>query len=219
MVFIACPACLVRYVIKKEHIGVMGRNVQCTRCNHLWFQAPIDDTLNLTEVSENDFNNTVKGKKHLPKVLDSDNQTFYKFSSVFLILLIILSSGILYQDQIKDVFPIKIYDMFMQYDTSGLMLSDIMLLKHEVDSRHVDLSISGKITNHSDQIRHLPLFRANIFDDRREKMISVTTHLDTNVMLKPGEVYNLRKKITHVPVRGAKVLLLDMGNRFELLLR
>jgi predicted Zn finger-like uncharacterized protein len=40
---VTCPACNTRYLIDPRALGVTGRSVRCTQCDHVWMQLPPED--------------------------------------------------------------------------------------------------------------------------------------------------------------------------------
>jgi predicted Zn finger-like uncharacterized protein len=40
---VTCPACATRYLIDPRAVGVAGRSVRCTQCDHVWTQLPPED--------------------------------------------------------------------------------------------------------------------------------------------------------------------------------
>jgi predicted Zn finger-like uncharacterized protein len=40
---VTCPVCGARYLADPRALGTTGRWVRCTRCNHVWDQAPAED--------------------------------------------------------------------------------------------------------------------------------------------------------------------------------
>lgn len=46
---IVCPECEATFVVNPSALGEKGRKVKCARCQHVWFQEPVDD-----EVQEKD---------------------------------------------------------------------------------------------------------------------------------------------------------------------
>ncbi|MGH6988589.1 MAG: zinc-ribbon domain-containing protein [Stellaceae bacterium] len=40
---VICPVCSARYLTDPRALGAIGRRVRCTRCHHIWAQAPAED--------------------------------------------------------------------------------------------------------------------------------------------------------------------------------
>lgn len=38
MIILTCPECSVQYRLDQERLGREGHEVQCTACNHVWFE-------------------------------------------------------------------------------------------------------------------------------------------------------------------------------------
>lgn len=40
---VTCPLCATRFLIDPRALGIAGRSVRCTHCNHVWMQLPAED--------------------------------------------------------------------------------------------------------------------------------------------------------------------------------
>jgi predicted Zn finger-like uncharacterized protein len=40
---VTCPSCATRYLVDPRALGVTGRSVRCTQCQHIWQQVPAED--------------------------------------------------------------------------------------------------------------------------------------------------------------------------------
>lgn len=62
-----CPKCQIRYRIDKDEFGLDIRTVRCSKCSHVWDQAPISSV----EVETNAASSTVAKKNSPPNRLSS----------------------------------------------------------------------------------------------------------------------------------------------------
>ena len=45
---VRCSSCATRYLVDLPALGETGRRVRCTRCGHVWHQAPVAEALQMT---------------------------------------------------------------------------------------------------------------------------------------------------------------------------
>src|SRR6266568_3360917 len=69
---ITCPMCAKRYMLDDNLLPKEGRQVRCVACQHIWLQAPLEETfptLSLQETTGDIFiePRTTHAKKHSRK--------------------------------------------------------------------------------------------------------------------------------------------------------
>lgn len=55
--YIACPNCQTKFIVSNNQIGINGRRVKCSKCNHIWYQKLDYNTSKL-----NDFENKISSE-------------------------------------------------------------------------------------------------------------------------------------------------------------
>ncbi|MBV0899500.1 MAG: zinc-ribbon domain-containing protein [Wolbachia endosymbiont of Fragariocoptes setiger] len=49
---IQCKNCKKTYLVPESQIGQYGKKVKCTNCNHVWYESPINKSLNKEKKSK-----------------------------------------------------------------------------------------------------------------------------------------------------------------------
>jgi hypothetical protein len=100
----------------------------------------------------------------------------------------------------------------------GLAMEKVTLTPIDSDDpNEKSVLLAGKISNYSEQERHLPYIKFTLLDANRNKISSDAFSLGDN-LLKPGEEFVLNNKLTRLN-KASTYIVVDIGNRLELYFR
>ena len=110
-----------------------------------------------------------------------------------------------------------LYNAMGVTDTSDLVFADVSMERVDVEGR-TQFILAGSIANHSAKARTLPLVRVEVKDEHGEVIWGQT--YPVNEVVEPGQVYPFRiDNIETSFAERAASIVLDMGNKFEMVMR
>jgi predicted Zn finger-like uncharacterized protein len=211
---IQCEQCKIKYIVSFTKIGEQGRAVKCAKCSHVWFVKPTEEDIQISkdvEISSVEFptNNTLGIS--LPAIIKKKKRTpLFTYTSIALLALCLMIIGYYNKGHIN--IDSMLYKSLFEFSTQDVTLDDISINK--IGSTII---INGFIKNDSDKERILPYLRILILDKNGNVLFSHMTEIN-NQNLQPGEKYNIHNIIKNIHP-WAEYLILDVGNKLELLIR
>ena len=110
-----------------------------------------------------------------------------------------------------------IYGAFGTTNTEGLVFHDVKMEQMQQEGR-TQFVLSGSIANHAYKARTLPRVRVELKDKKGKVMWSRVYPVDH--VIKPGEIYPFRiDDIKTSFAANVSTIVMDIGNRFELMVR
>jgi predicted Zn finger-like uncharacterized protein len=226
-VIIICEKCTARYAIPDSAIPQKGRLVKCTKCMHQWtvklettplieeIQVSLETAPSIEEVQASEVVVTNKEIEKIPIIAIIKTPMMLKIAPLMLILLISLTLMTFYSKEITHYIPYmkNLYLKQNVYDTSNMVMQNINFHKQVTDNG-TDITITGKITNLSNEPKLVPLLAITLKDKYRDKIITQTLPQDGS-RLNPGESHSISSGFTNVP-GSIEYINLDIGNKLEL---
>jgi len=227
---VVCKECNASYAVPATKIGSTGRDVRCAKCNSIFYVEANPEAYKAAIDIEN-LADEIRNNKSLSEVQDKnlsfmdDNSSYYKdesffFTKLFTLILLIVTlsmSGIIYYDQLKKVkFISKIYDKFGFHDSDKIALQNLSIESY-TDEDNENIRIKGSITNNNDHRVFVPSLRISVKDASGKELLGYIMENKNDTLL-PGEKYSLDNIITNL-TPDAHIIVLDIGNQIELLLR
>jgi predicted Zn finger-like uncharacterized protein len=228
-VIISCEKCSTSYLVPDSAVSEAGRIVKCAKCNHKWL-AMKKQTLG--ESAEAAAKATEGGpvpdysfpkRSSLPVVIDYKMPISLKLAPAFLLMMIISTLGIFYNEELGNHFPSlkQFYDGKDIYSTEGMIFDGITFKKSEGDNG-LNVTFGGNIINNSDQVMRIPQLKITLRNKYNDKIQSQIFSPNDRA-LGPGESYDLNKgynitTITNLP-ESSEYVSLDCGNSLELRFR
>lgn len=212
--YITCSNCQTKFVVTNNQIGVNGRRVKCSKCNHIWYQKLNYNTEKLHDFKENKVNfeavkTPIKNDYNdkffanvpviLPYIPPKRKHNFFPFlwtSFIIFCLAILL---------------IDSFEFLNKYDQ--LKIEEINLKR---SAGNDNVKIFYKLSNHSNYLISNPLIKVKVMDSNNQilsEYISVTK-LKAKIPAKQN-VY-VEMDVKGLPV-NAKYIDVTVGNRVGLL--
>lgn len=213
---ISCEKCYATYVVSLASLGQEGRMVKCAKCSFVWYAKPSSEEVNLISSSEN--NNFDQYLKSSLPVLQGPHVTLiHKIMPLILVIAIMFTGLIMYSEKFSKIsFLANIYEKFKISDSKDIVFDNLIFQKIN-NVKNFDLAVQGDIINNSNQVKKIPLVKFTIYDEHRRELFSHILNLE-NKYLNPNEHYKLDNKLKNLS-GNEKYLLLEMGNKLELLTR
>ena len=160
---ITCPTCSKRYMLDDNLLPREGRQVRCVACQHIWLQAPLEETFPILSLQE-------AGDIFIEPRASFDKKGSWKFwffsLSFFLLGICFLSFGrehvITYWPQAEKIY--NLIGLRINHPGADLSIFNTSSLLHMEGSDEI-LQISGDIINNSAQVRQIPPLKVKLLGD------------------------------------------------------
>lgn len=213
---ITCPSCNTNFIVSKEQIGMIGRKVKCSQCNHIWYQQAeldkqqppiISDHHTAKNASTNENNKIFLTKGiNLPALLPIKTPQHSNILPILWFSLIILLLLMLFHEKFN------IPALYKENDNI-LTIGNI----HVEQNKEIgQIKVSYKITNNSDHDVTIPLIRVRLLD---KKYVTVKSYIMShkNIKLLPKQHIDIATHLDVVP-RSSELLNIMLGNSLDLIL-
>ena len=228
---VTCKNCNASYAVPNDKIGVDGRNVRCAKCANVWYveaeKLPDDIEISIAATIENlkvniDEPNhnpyfSARDDSSVPAIIEKDISLIQKFMPVVLMIAIIATGLIFFKHKLDSIAWIndlyKKYNFIQTYDSK---LENVVISKKEEDHSE-SLYIKGYITNLVNHSITLPDMRITIINEKGDILLKEVLPGEGKQILK-GEKYPINNVVRHLDPKAAE-LILDIGNKLELLVR
>jgi predicted Zn finger-like uncharacterized protein len=170
---LSCPDCSTRFAIDVDKLGPDGRRVKCGKCAHVWFElAPhredlVEDELVLRVTPLEPEEQSHIPVRNLPALRRAKKARSAKLGWTFSVLFLAAVLAVLWvgREPIARMVP----QMKAVYDTTNIAALALPGegLKIEYVPKLLDdetLSIKGKISNISSEVREVPRLRVVVVD-------------------------------------------------------
>ncbi|KJV69348.1 zinc-ribbon domain-containing protein [Candidatus Neoehrlichia procyonis] len=206
---IACESCQAIYRIEKSKIPAKGKRVKCTNCGNTWMHIPKykHDTLQQSNaVEKKEFVN--KKNTNLPKKALCSN---------IVLIIAIIPLIFLFSTTFQNSIPYnirKIYRLTETYDTSGIKLASSNIEISKVDTKTVNIKISGSIENQSKEEKFIPDIYFIFYNKDKKVLLSQKLRINKYGIIPSNTRYNFTKNIYSVSSE-VNTLQIKIGNMFE----
>ncbi|WP_375327418.1 MJ0042-type zinc finger domain-containing protein [Candidatus Tisiphia endosymbiont of Nemotelus uliginosus] len=228
---ITCPRCHTSFALLPEQIGINGRKVKCSNCQHIWYQKPEllpepvlsasnkDQPIipiNKPAVLSNDHKvisnrneNLVYANKgaNLPVLLPITIPQHTNLSSIILINLIFLLSYILFHEKLNIPALTKFYE-------NKVIIENIQANHTSINHQ---LKVSYRITNHDIHNIIIPLIRIRLLD-KRDMPIKTYILDQKDIKLSPKQHIDINTLLEIVPA-SSTALDITLGNNLDFILQ
>lgn len=214
-------------------IPPQGRTVKCGRCAHQWHVdgvEPVEEALDFAALTQAAIDEetppaelapprhplpVVKKRRfrlpHLPL------WPFKIAVPVLALVWLVLALYAYFPHGQTATFFKGIYGMLGVTTTEGLAFADVQMERENLGPR-TRFILSGSVANHAATARLLPHVRVELKDKDGEVVWS--RKYDVGQVVKPGEVYPFRiEDVETAFASRATSIVLDLGNKFELVMR
>ncbi len=205
--YISCPECNTRFVIRPNQIGRNGRNVKCSKCFHIWHQK-FDENVKIEPVlvAQQPVEDVPLGNGvNLPALLPI-KIPFYMYSSP--VILFVLIGFILTM-----MFPEKV-GLDTMLSNKYLHLKDINI-ENKKDLEKI--VVSYKVLNSASKSYNMPLVRVRLYDKNNRV---IKTHIDdhSKIDLAPAQHVLIKTEFVPAPEAASSVDIM-IGNKLDFFLR
>jgi predicted Zn finger-like uncharacterized protein len=233
--YITCPECFTRYIVKAQSIGANGRKVKCAKCGHQWFQAAASDEEaqriqkeiadKIEQAVDTKLADELVKEKKLPVALDDDeddnpdHRVPLSLRLVTWILLCItpITIGVFYKDYIITLLPESepIYGMVGLGYKEGIRLYNVSTKEAPLKEEMVTW-VQGLIVNEAEETRYMKRLRVR-FLDMDHKLLG-QEYFPSHQEVKAGQEIPFQVPLPKMP-EGVAYMVVDVATPFELLLR
>jgi len=201
---ITCPACSTRYLIDPRALGVTGRTVRCTQCQHTWAQLPPEDAPRRVDLPPPDAMAPPPPRAIPPPQPQTATQIVVPrgapppprrrsiVAPLAIVLVILIVLGLLWNQRALIVanFPgaAPIYAALgaqVGGDARGGLQFGKITSSREDANGHSKLVIEGEVMNVSTLARDVPKLRVTL-QDANKKPLKTWTLTATRERLAPG---------------------------------
>ncbi len=229
---IVCPNCSTNFIISKEQIGIAGRKVKCSQCQHIWYlkldfsneklghydQLSIVKSNNTEEQSNtNEKSNILIEEKeqnpiyaqgvNLPVLIPIKTPQYYYITPILWLSLIILLLLMLFHDK----FNIPI----LYKEDNNMVTIDNIHIEQNKDIGKI--KISYIISNNSDHNVVIPLIRVRLLDKNHQTVKSYIMN-QKNTKLISNQQTNIITNLDIVPPTS-KLVNIMLGNSLDFILQ
>lgn len=205
--YISCPECEAKFVVRPDQIGQNGRKVKCSKCSHIWLQKPNNDMkiepvlTPMPASAEIPLGNGVNLPALLPVKIP-----VYLYALPFVLITMILGLVFL-------MFPAKLgFDTML--DNKHLSVKDIKIdNQKEIDK----ITVSYKVLNSSEKEATMPLVRIRLFD-KNNRVIKTHVVDHSNIDLSPKQYVLIKTEFVPAPPSTESVDIM-IGNKLDFFLR
>ena len=136
--FISCSSCNSKYLVNSADLKPNGRNVQCAKCGHNWFQTSsfseedpiISAPTSSTENSKKNINNK---NQNLPSTYVKEKEVSVINSLLVIVLIIGLIAGFwLYKNEGSNFLIFIYYYTEEFYFNLKLIINDLAKIVHQI---------------------------------------------------------------------------------------
>lgn len=204
--YIACPECNTKFVVKKEQISQNGRKVKCSRCTHIWHQLPIEDIDDELELltPETSVVTRTGGGINLPAL------RAVKIHAYLFVMPIIMTSLIVFM--LTMLFPNKLWFESL-LNTNELKIDDIKIDHLKNDNK---ILVRYKIHNRSLGVQQIPGIRVRLLD-KNHRVVSHKTDYYINQKIESNQYVQIETKLSAPP--SSETVDIMLGNKIDFILR
>jgi predicted Zn finger-like uncharacterized protein len=207
-----CPNCQVRYIVADQAIGVGGRTVRCSKCQHMWFQPATEASAKL---SLDDLDKMLESINVAPKPIPKGSNlpvrqqpvpAGLKVATFTALAASIILAMLAYTPQWLGIPR-----------STGLMLGNITLNKI-VEEKNTLYQISGKIVNTTDAPKPLSTLRITLVDNEGTSL-QFWDYEGHDQILLPGQFQPFTTDDLELRFSKGTRFVVELGNGMELALR
>ncbi len=227
-----CPHCVARFLVADALIPHEGRTVRCGSCAHQWFveRSPTAVDLPPAEEPPPALDPALEAALSAPPVPPAKNtnvpalaakeiplRPFMITAPIFALLWFVLAFITHASRWVEAPVIGGIYEAFGITSTKGLAFAEVKMEREDEETK-TRFILSGKIINHAEVERKVPIVRVLLKDLDGGEVWS--RDYPVNIALKPGEDYPFR--IVNVETSFAEkvsTIVMDVGNSLELMRR
>ena len=204
--YIACPECDTKFVVKPEQIGKEGRKVKCSKCSHVWHHK-LADQLRIEPIRTQPLVTTPLGNGiNLPALLPIKIQPYLYVMPVVMIGLIIF--------MIIMVFPTSL-GINTLLNSNNLSIKDVQVQNQKDLDK---ITISYKVHNSAATIVKMPLVRIRFFDKNGKIIDSKIDDQNNNVDMSPKQGIQINTEFVPAPSAADSIDIM-IGNKIDFILR
>ncbi len=206
--YISCPECKTKFIVRPEQIGAKGRKVKCSKCDNIWHQTPLKpekiEPL-LTPIMAPTANIPIGNGVNLPALLPIRIPIYLYVMPGFLLIGIIML--------IIAMFPEKVgFETIM--NDKYINLKDISIEnRHDLDK----LTVKYKILNTAKSAVKMPLVRIRLFD-KDSRLLNSKVDDNRHVELAPNQFVMVRTEFSQPP-KNTSTLDLTLGTSLDFIMR
>lgn len=230
--YITCPECTTRYVVKADAVGDKGRTVKCAKCGHKWFQAPagVEENERIRQEVSEDIPRTIaegSGVKTEERRLPmKSTKTFVvpvpgvlKFALWLLLCLAPFFGLVAYKDLVLAQVPAlaPAYHYLGLLHDKGIALYDIALIEEPWEGNPTSW-ISGSFINESEQEQSIKKLRVVFLDKEHKKLGERFFPSSHREPMKPGEELAFKVPVPAMPEETTYVIV-DVGDSISMMVR
>jgi hypothetical protein len=203
--------------VSKEQIGMTGKKVKCSQCNHIWYQKAehekqqppiISDHHTAKSVSTNENNKIFLTQgTNLPALLPPKIPQHSHIMLTLLFSLIILLLLLLFHEKFN------IPALYKENDNI-LTIGNIHV---EQNKKMGQIKVSYQITNNSNRDVTIPQIRVRLLDKKYVTVKSYIMH-HKNIKLSPKKHIDIATRLDVVP-HSSEFLNIVLGNSVALILQ
>ncbi len=205
--YIICPQCQTRFVVKPDQLGPKGKKAKCVKCQFIWFaEIPLNQEKPEPEskqevIPESITNNISQHDTWLPAVVYSnqhkhDSNHLYKWIvGVIVILILLLTEAIDHG--------------YFGYNNDLVVSNTYSTKQHNGNTM-----LHYTITNNTKHQMDLPIIRFRFFN-KHHKLIQRSLIENNVVKIAPGETITLRREFKVDPFSSFDVTL---GSKLDFVL-
>ncbi len=212
---ITCLSCKTQYAVPSEAIPPQGKKVKCSNCGTIWLQAPLEALVDVGVIAPPPPPEPRPLPKHsnLPAAMKAAAPVPLWFKLAFGVCTLLAGCSWALANHAK--FPGLEKAIGME-NTEGVVFRNFNVIRKRQDNR-LQFAVEGDIANESDKPRPLSDVRIQVVTKGGRVMSAVNFHPKTT-LLQPGEVLHIQPMIENISGNADK-LVLDMGNKWEMLFR
>jgi len=209
---ITCPACSTRYLIDPRALGVTGRTVRCTQCQHIWAQLPAEDAPRRVDLPPPDAMAPPPPPRAIPPPAPAAMQTIVPppapppprrrsiVGPLATVLIVLIALGVLWNQRALVVAYVP--QTASIYAALGVAVGDPradlefrkIASSREDANGHSKLIIQGEVANISALSRDVPRLRVTL-QDANKKPLKTWTLTATRDRLAPGATVAFKTSI------------------------
>ncbi|MFK7973493.1 MAG: zinc-ribbon domain-containing protein [Rickettsiaceae bacterium] len=205
--YISCPKCQTKFVVKSEQIGTYGRKVKCSKCANIWHQK-LESQLRIEPIFTDHVvsQDTKLGNGvNLPALLPVKIPTYLYTMPLVMIGLIVFMCVMLFPKQLN---------VNSLLNSNELSIKDIQI-QNEQDLNKI--TVSYKVHNNSNNKVKMPLVRIRLFDkDNRVIKSLVDDH--TNIEMAANQFIQIKTEFAPAP-KSTRNIDIMIGNKIDFIIR
>lgn len=209
---ITCPQCSTQYAVPSEAIPASGKKVKCTTCQHIWMQRPLEAMMDISALTPPpEKAEPIPDNSNLPAIKPPPAAMGMKLAFAISTIFALLSFALANHTMLPEAD-----ELLGMENTDGVVFRNFSVEKERVENK-LRFQLAGDIINTTDTLKPLGIIRIRVLSSGGREMgkLDFKPEVDS---LTPGEVYHITPAINNVS-GNASELVLDMGNRWEMMFR